>query len=72
LGGAFEPGVLLIAAPGAQARTEITCTFSWDENAEANIKGQSQSAATLEKVGTKEYEPPAGKKFAAKVKGQIS
>ena len=47
----------------------ITCLFSWDENAEANIKGHSQSAATLKKVSTKEYDQLVGKKVAAKVKG---
>jgi hypothetical protein len=69
LGSAFALGALLIAAPGAQARTEITCMFSWDENADANIKAHSQSAATLKKVSTKEYEQLVGKKVAAKVKG---
>ena len=49
LGGAFAEGVLLAAALGAHARTEITCMFSWEENAEANIKGHGQSAATLKK-----------------------
>jgi hypothetical protein len=49
-GGALALGVLLAAAPGAYARSEITCLFSWDENAEANIKGHSQRAATLKKA----------------------
>jgi hypothetical protein len=61
-------GVLLAATPGAYARSEITCLFSWDENAEANIKGHSQRAATLKKVRVKEYEQLIGKKVAAKVK----
>jgi hypothetical protein len=69
LGGAFALGALLIAAPGAQARTEITCLFSWGENAEANIKAHSQRAATLKKVSTREYEQLVGKELAAKVKG---
>jgi hypothetical protein len=51
-GGALALGVLLAAAPGAYARTEITCLFSWSEQAEANIKAHSQRAATLKKVST--------------------
>jgi hypothetical protein len=69
VGGAFALGVLLAAAPGAYARSEITCLYSWDENADANIKAHSQRAATLKKVRTKEYEQLVGKKVAAKVKG---
>jgi hypothetical protein len=69
VGGAFALGVLLVAAPGAYARTEITCLFSWSENAEANIKAHSQRAATLKKVSTREYEQLVGKELAAKVKG---
>ena len=68
-GGALALGVLLTAAPGAYARTEITCLFSWSENAEANIKAHSQRAATLKKVSTREYEQLVGKELAAKVKG---
>jgi hypothetical protein len=59
----------LVAAPGASARTEITCLFSWPEKAEANIKAHSQRAATLKKVSTKEYEKLVGKELAAKVTG---
>ena len=69
LGGAFALGVLLAAAPGAYARTEITCLFSWSENAETNIKAHSQRAATLKKVSTNEYEKLVGKELAAKVTG---
>ena len=68
-GGALALGVLLATAPGAYARTEITCLFSWGENAEANIKAHSQRAATLKKVSTKEYEQLVGKEVAVKVKG---
>jgi hypothetical protein len=60
----------LIAAPAAHARTEITCLFSWPENAEANIKANSQRAATLKKVSTKEYDKLVGKELAAKVSGK--
>ena len=69
LGGACALGVLLAAAPGAYARTEITGLFSWAENADANIKAHTQRAATLKKVSTKEYEKLVGKELAAKVTG---
>ena len=67
--GVLASAILFVPAHAVQARTEITCLFSWDENAEANIKGHSQRAATLKKVSTKEYEQLVGKKVAAKVKG---
>ena len=70
LSGGLAVGVLLVAAPSALARTEITCLFSWSENAEANIKANSQRAATLKKVRTKEYEKLVGKEVSAKVSGK--
>ena len=66
--GVLASAILFVPIHAANARTEITCMFSWDENAEANIKAHSQSAATLKKVRTKEYEQLVGKKVAAKVK----
>ena len=68
-GGALASGLLLAAAPGAYARTEITRLFSWPEKPEANMKAHSQRAATLKKVSTKEYEKLVGKELAAKVSG---
>jgi hypothetical protein len=70
LSGGLAVGVLLVAAPSALARTEITCLFSWSENAEANIKANSQRAATLKKVSTKEYEKLVGKEVSANVSGK--
>jgi hypothetical protein len=70
IGGALVSAILLSPVHALQARTEITCLFSWEENAEANIKAHSQRAATLKKVSTKEYEKLVGKKVAAKVKGK--
>jgi hypothetical protein len=67
IGGALVSAILLSPVHALQARTEITCLFSWEENAEANIKAHSQRAATLKKVSTKEYEKLVGKKVAAKV-----
>ena len=67
--GALVSAILLAPVHTLQAGTEITCLFSWEENAEANIKAHSQRAATLKKVRTKEYEKLVGKKVAAKVKG---
>jgi hypothetical protein len=69
LSGALALGVLLGAAPGAYARTEITCVFSWADNPELNVKGHSAHAATLKKVRTKEYERLVGKKVAARISG---
>jgi hypothetical protein len=63
-------GLLLVAAPGAYARTEITRLFSWPEKTEANIKAHGERAATLKKVSIKEYEELVGKELAAKVSGQ--
>jgi hypothetical protein len=67
--GAFAVTALLMAAPYAHARTEVTCLFSWPDNAEANVKGHSQHVATAKKVSTKEYEQIVGKKVAARVSG---
>lgn len=67
---ALATGVLLAAAPSAHALTEITCLFSWPENAEANIKAHSQRAATLKKVSTKTYDQLVGKTLAARVSGK--
>ena len=52
--GALASGLLLAAARGAYARTEITRLFSWPEKTEANIKAHGQRAATVKKVSTKE------------------
>ncbi len=68
-GGALALGVILVAAPGAYARTEITCLFSWPDNPELNVKGHSQRVATTKKVSTKEYERLVGKKVAARISG---
>jgi hypothetical protein len=67
--GILASAILFIPVHAVHARTEITCLFSWDENAEANIKAHSQRAATLKKVSTKEYEKLGGKELAAKVTG---
>jgi hypothetical protein len=67
IGGGLALGILFVAAPSALARTEITCLFSWSENADANIKAHSQRAATLKKVSTKEYDKLVGKELSAKV-----
>jgi hypothetical protein len=61
---------LLFSSSSAYALTEITCLFSWPENAEANIKAHSQRAATLKKVSTKEYDKLVGQELAAKVSGK--
>ena len=67
---ALALGTLLIGTQGAYARTEIGCVFSWDENAEANIKAHSQHAASFKKVGTGTYEELVGKKLAVRVSGK--
>jgi len=69
LGGAVVAGFLMITAGVANARTEITCLFSWPDNAELNVKGHSQRVATTKKVSTKEYERLVGKKIAARISG---
>ena len=67
--GLLVSAVLLIPGQTVYARTAVTCHFSWDENAAANIKGHSQQAVDMKKVSTKEYEQLVGKKIAARVKG---
>ena len=59
--GVLASAILFVPAHAVHARTEITCLFSWDENAEANIKGHSQRAATLKKVSKEAFRlDPAG------------
>ena len=68
--GVLAMGILLTASPNLYAMTEITCLFSWPENAEANVKAHSQRAATLKKVTTKTYEELVGKELAVRVSGK--
>ena len=68
--GALAATILFVPVHAVHARTEITCLFSWAENAEANIKGHSAHAATLKKVSTKEYGKLVGKEVAARVSGK--
>jgi hypothetical protein len=68
--GVLASAILLAASPSAYALTEITCLFSWPENAEANVKAHSQRAATLKKVTTKSYEELVGKELAVRVSGK--
>jgi len=70
MSGVFAFGVLLIASPSVYAISEITCLFSWPENAEANIKAHSQRAATLKKVTSKTYDELVGKELAVRVSGK--
>ncbi len=67
--GALAGAILLVSVPASYARTEITCQFSWPDNAELNVKGHSKRVATLKKVSTKEYERLVGKKVAARISG---
>ena len=69
VGGAVALGILVVPVQGVHARTEITCLFSWPDNAETNVKGLSKRVATMKKVSTKEYSRLVGNKIAARISG---